>query len=387
MAGRPMFHRLALVIGVVAVVATFGAAGPGAQTPSGRAVNPASPEGVLAAYLAGDADAITRRFKTSLDFQNTLKLAEPREFDRWLGVFDLGKAVFVLSLAQTAADVAPQYTAVLLRTGAKYVDEPRTRSGGAAPADFARDWHRAAVGLLQGLHHGPAIEEHVGAIEARARRDILADGRLILARAIAQELRCWADRPSLELPSPRVDAMAKAADVEIKNDLDGPTRARREGLFNAHDACLDQGVARFDEARALPESRAEAGVRGGWLLIQEAKFLDALAWLDPAAPGPDKTLAYWRSLFRGRALSGVNRHSDAAEAYRDAFTKFPGAQSAGLGLAYELLWLDRDAEADEVVRTVRKTADKALDPWTTYLEADRRFTDDLIEQMRKRVTE
>jgi hypothetical protein len=382
-----MFHRVVQSVGVVAVLATLGAVGPGAQTPSVRAVNPASPEGVLAAYLAGDAEAIPRRFKTSLDFQNALKLAEPRELDRWLGAFDPGKAVFVLSLAQTAADVAPQYTAVLLRTGAKYVDEPRSRSGSAAPSDFARDWHRAAVGLLQGLHHGPAIEEHVTAIGLSARRDVMADGRLILARGIAQELRCWAERPSLDQPSMRVAELAKAAGAVVKNDLDGPNRERREALFTDQRACLDEGVARFDQARAQADARAEAGVRGGWLLIQQAKFSDALAWLDAAAPGPDRTLGYWRSLFRGRALSGLNRHGEAADAYKDAFVRFPGAQSAGLGLAFELMLLDRDDEADQIARALRATAASAVDPWTSYLEADQRFSRDLIEQLRKRVTE
>lgn len=381
-----MRRRLTRVVVAPAVLAGMLSVHPSAQTSSRRLAGPATTDAVLTAWLAGEDDAISRQFKTSVDFQNRLKLSEPRELERWLGAFDQGKAVFVLALAQVSADVARQYTHILLNSGGRYVDQPsRGNQGSAATPEFLRDWHRAAAGLLQGLHNHTELDAQVKAIEDRGRSDIASDGRLVLARAIAQELRCWNDRPALDQPELRLDALAKKAGVIVKQDLDGPTKAVRTQLENKHTACLDDGVSRFDAARAKDESRAEAGVRGGWLMIQQGRYADALAWLDPAAPGSDRVLGYWRSLFRGRALSGLGRHADAADAYRDAFTRFPGAQSAGIGLAFELLCLSRDAEADQVARSLRATASTAVDPWTTYLEADRRFTDDIIEQLRRKV--
>jgi tetratricopeptide (TPR) repeat protein len=236
---------------------------------------------------------------------------------------------------------------------------------------------------LQGLRNGPATDDHLAAIDTSGRADVASDARLLLARGIAQELRCWADRP-IDLPSARVDALAKAAGVEVKPDLDGPTRVRNN-LAAEYRTCLSEAVARFDRARAQNESKAEASVRGGWVLVQQERFQDAIEWLDAAAPGADRVLAYWRSLFRGRALSSLNRHQEAADAYRDALNRYPGAQSAGLGLAYELLWLNDSVEADRIARSLRSTPATTVDPWTTYPQADRRFADQLIETLRQQV--
>ena len=375
--------RLSMSRFVVVLLATVLLVVPlGAQS---RAPKAETPEAVLAAYLGGDEDSIQALFKTSLDFQNRFRLNEPRQFDRWLGTFDPGKAVFVLALAETADDVARQYVPVLLSAGGRYVDAGKRdgQAAGASP-EFARRWHRAAVSLLQGLRNGPATEDHIAAIEGRGRADIASDARLVLARGIAQELRCWADRPSLDLPSVQADVLTKAAGVAVKPDLDGPTRVRNEAVAD-HKACLTEAATRFDRARTQDEARAEASVRGGWVLVQQQRYQDAINWLDAAAPGSDRMLAYWRSLFRGRALSGLNRHREAADAFRDAFTRYPGAQSAGVGLSFELLMLNEDPEADAIARSLRTTAATTVDPWTTYPQADRRFADQLIEALRQQV--
>jgi tetratricopeptide (TPR) repeat protein len=370
----------AAVVAVAFVTNPVGAQGSAAANGSLGA------DGLLAAYLAGDTGVIERSLRTSVDYQKRFKLGEPREFDKWLGEFDHGKAVFVLALAQSSTVVARQFTPMLLRAGGRFVDGvPGRNARPGAQTDFARAWHRAAVSLLLGAQNGPALEEHLSAIASRGRSDVTSDGRLLLARAVAHEMRCWVIRPSLDQPSLQVDALAKAAGVVIAADLDGPTKAGRERMAAAHAACVNEAIARFDAARGEAESRAEASVRGGWLLVQQGRFQEALAWIEAAAPGADAELAYWRSLFLGRALSGLNRHREASDAYRDAFTRFPGAQSAGLGLAFELLWLDRDAEADQIARTLRTTAVNAADPWMTYLLSDGRFAARAVEQVRRRV--
>ena len=383
-----MVRLLVRAVVASAVLAGWAVLHAGAQGPAGREAIPTTTDGVLAAYLAGDQTVIERVFKTSLDFQNRLKLKEPKELDKWLGEYDPAKAAFVLSLAERATNAGRQYTPVLLSAGGRYVDGDSAKGRNlrvGAPTEFARAWHRAAVALLQTVRNDSWLEAHMAAIEARARQDVLSDPRLLLARAIAKEMQCWRNRPTLDQPSMQLDALAKQAGVVIKNDLDGPRKAERTEAVRDHFVCQNEALARFDAARAEAESRPEAGVRGAWLLVQQGRFPDAMAWLDVPIPDSDRELRYWRSLFRGRALHGLNRDREAAEAYRDAFTQFPGAQTAGLGLVFELQMLDRDEEADQIARSLRLTAVTATDPWTSYMEADGRFATRAVADLRKKV--
>ena len=383
----PMTPRLVRALLASAVLAALTVLRAGAQAAAPRDAELSTTDAVLAAYLAGDPTVLERVFKTSVDFQKRLKLNEPKELDRWLGEFNPAKAVFVLSLAERATIAGLQFTPVLLSAGERYVDGDPTRGRNArvaAPAEFALAWNRAAVTLLQRVRNDGWLQAHLAAIE-RSRQDILVDARLLLAKGIAKELQCWHNRPTLDQPSMQLDALAKEAGVVIKNDLAGPRKAERTEAVRDHFVCQNEALARFDAARGAAESRAEAGVRGGWLLVQQERFADAMAWLDVTIPDADRELAYWRSLFRGRALHGLKRHREAADAYRDAFRRFPGAQTAGLGVALELGMLDRDEEADQIVRSLRLTAVTAPDPWTTYMTGEGRYAAKAVAELRKKV--
>ena len=119
---RPMSALLIRAVAASALVAGLAGLRAEAQAPDARPAPPTNTDGAFAAYVAGDQTAIDRLFKTSLDFQNRLKLYEPKEFDRWLGEYDQAKAVFVLSLARASAVTARQYTPILLLAGERYVD-------------------------------------------------------------------------------------------------------------------------------------------------------------------------------------------------------------------------------------------------------------------------
>jgi hypothetical protein len=343
-------------------------------------------DGVLSAYLDGDIGIVARTFTRSRDFEARLRISEPRELQRWLGSWDRGKAVLLLEMASTAGrGVAPQYTVVLVRIGREYLT---TAGGGesapsASPA-FARLWHRAAVGLLQGFSQPSNTEEHLDALGERSRGtpSVPLDARLVLARAVAQERRCWDRRPAIDQAGDGVTALARAAGLIVENDLDGPTKAGQKAAVAAHRACLREALARFEAAAAMDEARAEARVRGGWILYQEGRHADALKWLDGVVAGDDRDLAYWLALFRGRALSALNRPQDAAAAYRAAVALYPTAQAAGIGLALELMRLDRMQEAHEAARVVRTAGASATDPWSSYGAGDRRFFDLWIDQLR-----
>jgi tetratricopeptide (TPR) repeat protein len=331
---------------------------------------------VLAAYRSGDSGIVARTFATSRDFPDRLGLARPRDLDRWLGPWDRAKSVLLLELAHVAARVAPRYAAVLVSVGRRYLDSARgDDSASGDTAAFVRTWHRVAAGLLQSVGTSSQVEEYADAGGP--------DPRLVLARAIAHERNCWHARPALVQPGPGVEALARAAGVTIADDLDGPSRSRRRASVAAHRACLDQAVTRFEAAAGHDETRAEARVRHGWIHFQVGRFPDALNRLDVVESSDDRDLAYWLALFRGRVLSALGRNQDAATAYRAALALYPGAQSAGTGLAVELMRLNRVTEADEIARAVRTAqASAAPDPWSSYLDGDRRFVDRWIAQLR-----
>jgi tetratricopeptide (TPR) repeat protein len=147
-------------------------------------------------------------------------------------------------------------------------------------------------------------------------------------------------------------------------------------------ACLGEAIARFEAAAAIAETRAEARVRGGWLLFQQGHPQAALEWLDEAQPGDDRDAVYWASLIRGRVLDELGRHEAAAEAYAAALAVCPDAQSAGVGLALALFRIDRVIEADEVARSLRTRTAAVADPWWHYPGADQRFVDGWIAELR-----
>jgi hypothetical protein len=337
---------------------------------------------VLSAYLAGDTAVVARTFTGSRVFQERIRLTRPKELERWLGSFDRGKAVLLLELARVAADVAPHYVVVFARAGRGYVGSSlgdNARSDEAAA--FARTWDRAITGLLQGVGQGRQVEEYVD-IAAGIPPGHL-DPRLVLALAIAQERRCWAARPSLDLPSQGLSAMTRAAGIRIENDLVLPSRALRNRHVANHQACLGEALAAFAPARADAETSLEARVRSGWLLYQADRPQDALAELDIAVPAGAGELAYWHALFKGRVLGALNRHEDAAASFRVALGIVPGAQSAGVGLAFELLRSGRAEEADRGARALRAQSAAASDPWLFYHQGDWRFVGRWIDELRR----
>ena len=330
---------------------------------------------VLAAYVAGDYDVVKRSFLRSTDIQRRLRVDRPRDIDRWLGKWDRGKALLLLEFARTSATVAPQYVYVIVGQGRRYLTLNYVPS--VETHDWIRDWHRAAVGLLQGVSGSDHVEQHLV--------DLPADPRLLLARAVAQERRCWTYRPSLDEPTIRVDKLLETAGFRVKDDTRGPLKSEREENLAKHSACLREALSRFEAAVKVEDVAAEALVRGGWVLLQDGRPKEAIEWLDAAKPRDDRDLEYWHHLFRGRALDALSRTQDSVEAYKAALALYPHAQSAGVGLAIALMRLYRTAEADDVSRSLREGADITSDPWLHYPRGDDRFAGQWIDSLRAAV--
>lgn len=344
-------------------------------------------DAVLNAYLGGDTEVVARTFARSPDFGERLRFDDPRELERWLGSWNRGKALLLIEIARASARVAPQYTFLVVRQGRRYLG---TAFGGdPAPSDaaaFVQLWQRAAAGLLQGVSEPIRVEEHVSDLASQAGKQSPVrslDARLVLARAVARERTCWSRRPSLDQPAVRVVALTKAAGVTVPVDRAGPTKAGRETEVKEHNACLREAVTLFEAAAGMEETRAEARVRGGWILFQAGRITEARDWLGGVEPRDDRDLTYWLGLFRGRVFDALDKAKDAETAYRSAFAVYPGAQSAGIGLALALMRLDRETEADEIASAVRAAGPAAPDPWAYYLDGDQRFVDRWIDQLRQ----
>jgi hypothetical protein len=84
-------------------------------------------DAVLAAYLSGDVDVVSRSFGRSSDFPDRLRLNDPREFDRWLGSWDRRKALFLIEIARATAQVSPRFPRIVVDAGRRYV---QTSGGG-----------------------------------------------------------------------------------------------------------------------------------------------------------------------------------------------------------------------------------------------------------------
>ena len=369
---RPFGMALACLLFATATAGSAGSAHP-APAQGG------SLDATLAAYLGGDTAIIARTFTRPRDFE-VLR----RDLDRWLKSWDRGKALVLLEVSRVAGSVAPQYAATIVNVGRVYME---TASGGdrAAPdfAAFVQTWHDAAAGVLQRASDPWKVEAYVTDVlgTSTSASSGRLTGRLLLARAVAQERRCWDQRPALEQASPEVEVLAKAADMVVPDDLDGLAKAGRAAKVRSHLTCLGEALTRL-EAAARDDTRVEASVRAGWILFQMGRSQDALNRLEIVPPGDDRDLAFWLALFRGRALDALGRVADSVAAYRSALALVPTAQSAGIGLALELVRLDRRAEADQRARALRSAGAAGPDPWSFYMNGDDRLVDDWLKQLR-----
>ena len=340
---------------------------------------------MFAAYVAGDFDIVSRSFGKSSDFPDRLRLNDPREFDRWLGRWDRRKALLVIEIARTTADVSPRFPRIVVDAGLRYV--LNAGAGELAMPESNKNlqlWHRTALGLLQRYGTSAHVEKY-------ARELVLVtgpplDARLELARAVAHERICWERRPSLNQIDIETGVMTREAGAKIPSNLNGFPMFR-ETTVTTHRTCLGQALMLFEAATDADETRDEARVRGGWILFQLDRFPEAIEWLDAAAPKDDRALAYWRDLFRGRVLEALGRPEDALSAYQAALALDPGAQSAGVGQALLLMRLNRPQEADTSARALRASTTSlppktTTDPWLLYSMGDHRFVDRWIDQLR-----
>jgi len=353
------------------------------------AVSEPTLESIYAGYAAGDFAIVARDVRSPQDFR-AMRLDSPKALDEWLGPWQPRKATFMIELAATANQIAPARTWPIVSAGRRYVTGRRARPGASAEPgtsaeedEFERVFHRTAIALLERHGFVTYLEQYLEAIRARTSASpavALADERHTLAWAIAQEQRCWNDRPDLDRAGAAADAVPRAAGQSVTSGAE-TSKSMQAKEREQRQACLAEAVTRFDAAAESVDA-AEARVRGAWMRFQLGKYEDALRTIDGVDCGDDRELAHWAALFRGRILDALGKYADAERAYRAALAAAPNAQSAGVGLALALFKMDRVADADKAAVAVR-TGPAVADPWWTYAAADSRFVERWIATLRR----
>jgi hypothetical protein len=310
---------------------------------------------LFARYQAGDPQALASTPELRRSFRAMLKEL-PDTLDRWERHRRPSQGAFLLEFIRTGlVDFNEATTTKGLAVSQAYIMR-RTNPPGKNPAEDALEitWHKAALGLVEGLRDLRLLDDTLGPLRRRMTTAPAAGGRATLVD------------PWIAL----VDGIA----IEIRTFVD-PRVLPREG---------PAAIRRFDEAAKYPDTRAEATVRKAALLVRMGDHAGALAALDAGSdPGNDSTVRCWRALLRGRALEGLGRLDDAASAYGEALIAAPNSSSALAALAAVELRRGRTDIAVQWAAQGRARTGAATDPWLLYGTADFRLYRERIEILRQ----
>jgi len=145
-------------------------------------------------------------------------------------------------------------------------------------------------------------------------------------------------------------------------------------------------LGRYQEAMKSPDTAPEARMRAAWFLSRIGRLDEALALADVRPPaGTDQYVRYLTELVRGQVLRARGRHEDAAKAYRDALTTWPGAQSARVALMTLMLSRGERQEAAQLAAAAETEAASGnqVDPWWTYWLGDYRAYPAIVAKLRE----
>jgi tetratricopeptide (TPR) repeat protein len=347
----------------------------GAQQPPARnrpRIPPAAERAILDAfnaYAGGDDAAVERWLATPLARSHSayLELVIGREgaaMSRARPAFLLEVAV-AMTKSPTSRDSyfgsyrIPNY----LKTGMSLIVSRPTAVGSEPIEDlFELLWLQAALGVAQGLQQYALQQDLLDIVGLRfsdpKMAPLVATTRIPLARGIAAAgLCCW--------------RRIEGAIIQIV-----PPSDRRS-------VSIDQALALFVQAAAIPALHTEATVRGAVLLYEMGKHADALAWFDRVPPHNDQTLGYMHYRALGRVLDHTERAADAAVAYRAALKFEPTSQLAGIGLSAALLRAGRPDDAAVAAEAARKMSFEPSAFEIAYRRADRRFVPEWLAEIRR----
>ena len=218
------------------------------------------------------------------------------------------------------------------------------------PNEFDHRWQLAALALVEGEIDPESLREHAAHLESQ----FPGEPRAAMARAIADE---------------QVTAPVELGSVNNANAAAFARARNPRGVAPA--VLLDRAAASFEALLTVDALRPEAGLRLAHVQIEQRRFDRALASLDDVDQSArDGYVLYLSRLFRGLALEGLGRSSDAQAAYRTALETGPRAHAATMALATSLFRTGQRTEADELVASLLEADDQSKDVWWAYWAGD-----------------
>ena len=220
-----------------------------------------------------------------------------------------------------------------------------------SPGSEERLWFLGILALCE-RSGVPVLVERVA---QRAQRRFPDEGRFVLARAIAQDLRTWPEERDVKTFAPAPDVVSGV-------------------------------MARYEEALARPDVRNEAMLRLAYFELRRGRIdasLARFAAIDALPPDEDVVLRYWFHLLKGRALEAANKIDEAIASYGQALDEVPAATSARAALVSALVKNQQAPGAGRLAREALLTPSATLDPWTIYVLPDMRYWNAITDQFRK----
>jgi hypothetical protein len=341
---------------------------------------------VFAQYARGDYAAIEVAYTTPDSFPQTVERfsGQVRAWRRdWRPV----RATFFLEMAIAARNAgSPTAVQVILSVGGTFVIQ-RPKVLGSDPREdaFEITWHKAAIGLLQGLgavrpSFAVSQDRYLNALSKRYKGAGATPTSPFpgfdLDRAIARTQQCCTELAFDEFAA-REDA--------------NPSVSRGMGYWGRYDASrlrseLSAAIHLFARAAGNGDSRSEGLVRGANLLLhagQPAKAEELLKGMQAAADPFDRELLFWTYLVRAHVEDALTRPADAIPDHRNALNVWPGARSAEVRLAADLMRTGHRAEAVAVAAAASTGEHDVKDPWWAFDAGDDRFVTKWRDQLRK----
>jgi hypothetical protein len=160
-------------------------------------------------------------------------------------------------------------------------------------------------------------------------------------------------------------------------DFDPPWKLEPEAVKFVQRASID-----LSALADAPGVGAEVRLRRGILQFHRANLAESLRDLSASSDAPDPFVAYLANLYTGLAFDGLDRRSEAVDAYRAALQTIPNARSGVLALAADLFLLERRTEASALLETAF-AAPAPIDPWRQFSLGDYRFWPAYLARLRE----
>lgn len=319
---------------------------------------------IAADALAGVIHVESVKDALNAEGERWIEAAGPKEVARRR----LVAATFALDTARAGLDHEWANSVELIDWGWAQLRKQRP------PLPAERQWHLAAMALFQGAYDVTDLETRVGRLKSRFPDEpntLLVEGWLTASRGariafpMAQGVSSVIAGPSTKNVYPTAVLRGKPGGI---GDLGGDiSRA-------------------YAKALASPATAPEAHVRLAYYDLIADRHESTLAHLAQAQSTTTvPEVIYLVHLFRGWALSRMDRDPETTEEYRQAVAAVPAAGTAALWLAGRLLLEGKRAEADAVVDRSLVESKDVEDPWRLFGYGDFHRFPALMKQLREAI--